>query len=96
VAKERRPANRAAGRPLGAALKNGQPLTAVLTPSKVLQTVSVAISWFNPRLRVFSPHELEQALDHLNVAGPDREKMKAMLARLRRELARQPAALGVK
>jgi hypothetical protein len=81
---------------LSAALKGGQPLTAVLTPSKVVQTVSVAISWFNPRLRVFSPNELELALDHLNIVGPHRQQIKDLLARLRRELSQQRTASSAK
>jgi hypothetical protein len=81
---------------LSAALKSGQPLTAVLTPSKVVQTVSVAISWFNPRLRVFSPNELEQALEHLSIVAPNRQQIKDLLARLRRELSLQRTASSAK
>lgn len=81
---------------LSASLKGDQPRTAVLTPSKIAQTVGVAISWFNPRTRIFSPHELDLALDHRNVVGPDRRLLQDTLARLRRELSQQPVASGAR
>jgi hypothetical protein len=81
---------------LNAALKGGQPLTAVLTPSKAGQAVGVAISWFNPRLRIFAPTEIELALDHLNILGSDRWVLKDTLARLRQELLRLPTTFAAR
>lgn len=80
---------------LNAALRGGQPLTAVLTPSQVAQAVGIAISWFNPRLQIFAPTEVELALDYLNILGSDRWVLKDTLARLRRELLLLPTASGL-
>jgi hypothetical protein len=71
---------------LRAAFKGMQPLTAVITPSAIARTVGIAISWFNPRLRMFSPDQTEAALDHHGTQGEERRLLKDTLARLRNDL----------
>jgi hypothetical protein len=40
---------------------------AVVTPSRVTRAIGVAVSWFNPHVRVFSPGCLHEALAHLKL-----------------------------
>jgi hypothetical protein len=41
--------------------------TAVVTPSPITRAIGVAVSWFNPNIRMFSPTELQDALGHLKL-----------------------------
>ena len=72
---------------LNAALNGGQPRTVVLTASRLARSIGIAISWFNPQVRLYSPSEIESAIDHLGALGADRQLLKDTLADLRSELA---------
>jgi hypothetical protein len=48
---------------------------AILTSSPIARAVGTAMSWFNPLFRVFGTHEVERALDHLQVKGPARQRL---------------------
>jgi hypothetical protein len=63
-----------------------RPPTALLTSSSVTRGVGTAIGWFNPNFKVFGPHALEEALDHLQLKGPGRIRAAAALLELKREL----------
>jgi hypothetical protein len=54
-------------------LKGIQPLTAVVTPSMVARTVGIAIRWFNPKTRMFSPSEMDAAFAHIQ-ATPEEQR----------------------
>ena len=60
-----------------------KPRVAVLTPSATARAVGVAISWFNPDLRVFSGDELGRGLDHLDVNHGERRILTHALTELR-------------
>jgi len=60
-----------------------KPRVAILTPSAAARAVGVAISWFNPDLRVFAGDELSRALDHLDVNQGERRILTQALTELR-------------
>src|SRR5690349_14838883 len=46
----------------------GKPTTAaVICSSPLVRGVVTALSWFNPKIKVFAPNELNAALEYLNV-----------------------------
>lgn len=63
-----------------------KPPIAVLTPSALARAAGTAISWFNPRLRVFDPDDVERALDHLDAVRADRQALIHAMGDLRREM----------
>jgi hypothetical protein len=67
-------------------LRGRQPRIAVLTPSKLARAAGVALRWFNPRVRVFDAHELDEATLHLEVTPDESATLKAMLASAKAEL----------
>jgi hypothetical protein len=67
-------------------LAETKPPIAVLTPSALARAAGTAISWFNPRLRVFDPDDIERALDHLDAVRADRQALVRAVAELRREM----------
>ena len=60
-----------------------KPRVAVLTTSAAARAVGVAISWFNPDLRVFAGDELGRGLDHLDVNQGERRILTQALKELR-------------
>ena len=65
-----------------------KPRVAVLTPSAAARAIGVAISWFNPDLRVFAGDELSRALDHLDVNQGERRILTQALTELRMQNAK--------
>jgi hypothetical protein len=59
---------------------------AILTSSPISRAVGTAMGWFNPLFRVFGPEEVGRGLDHLQIAGLDRQRVSRMLADARLEL----------
>lgn len=49
-------------------LRGRAPATAVVTRSALARGVVIAMGWFNPNIRAFSPDEIDQALRHLKVS----------------------------
>lgn len=64
---------------------------AVLTASAFARAAGIAVSWFNPHLRLFKPSEVERALDHLEVTPEERVELRRILAELKRELGQTTA-----
>lgn len=75
---------------LNAALQGTTPRIAVLSDSPVARAAGTAISWFQPRFRVFRPTDLSLALDHLEVDRSERRVLETTLDELRAEIARGP------
>jgi hypothetical protein len=67
------------------------PPIAVLTDSAFVRAACTAISWFNPRIRAFSPTDMDRALDHLDATASDRPALKQAMDEMRAEL-RAPTA----
>jgi len=61
--------------------------TAVVTPSPVTRAIGVAVSWFNPHIRMFSPADLHDALAHLRLAPPESTDVLAAALRLANALS---------
>lgn len=62
---------------------------AVLTASTLARAAGIAVSWFNPNVRIYGPDDVEKGLDHLQVAPEDRAEIKRTLLELEKELAPQ-------
>jgi len=67
-----------------------KPVIALITASALARAAGTAISWFNPRVRMFSPEEVERALDHLGATQAERPELVSALKELRAAL-REPA-----
>jgi hypothetical protein len=57
---------------LNALFGEHKPRMVMLTSSEEARAAGVAISWFNPRLKVFAIEELSRALEHLELPMIDR------------------------
>lgn len=66
------------------------PRIALLTGSRVVRTVGVAVGWFQRGFQTFRPTELGPALDHLGVEGDDRAWAERALADACDELGMTP------
>jgi hypothetical protein len=64
---------------------------AVLTASALARAAGIAISWFNPQLRLFKPSEVERALDHLEATTGERVELRRTLAELQGEIVQTQA-----
>lgn len=65
-------------------LSNGKTVRiAVLTMSALARAAAVAFRWFNPTLRLFTPAELEDALEFLSVPPAGRPDVRLMLENLK-------------
>jgi len=74
-------------------LGDRNPRIAVLTPSKFVRAAGMALRWFNPRVRVFNPAQLKDALSHLEVQAGEAASLASTLGRLIGELGlRSPLA----
>jgi len=61
-------------------------IVAVLTPSVIARAAAVAIRLFQPDIRILPRHEVEKALDHLDVLERDRPALRSALQEMRSEL----------
>lgn len=66
------------------------PRIAVLTGSRVVRTVGVAVGWFQRGFKTFRPTELAPALDHLGAVGDDRAWAEQALVDVCDELGMSP------
>ena len=71
---------------LMAALRGRKVPTAVMTASAVARAAGVAVSWFQPLLRVFEPSEVDAVFEHLKAEGSERAEALRVLSELRSEL----------
>jgi hypothetical protein len=79
---------------LNALLADSKPLMAVLTRSTLARAAGVAISWFNPRFKIFDLDDLSGALTHLGISARQREQVVRTLDTLRAELTHAGRKLG--
>ena len=77
---------------LNEALQNAKPRIAILTPSSFARAAATALSWFNPRMRVFEPAAIESAFDHLDANADERFQLRVLLRELQYELRRASSA----
>ena len=77
---------------LNEVLRDVRPPVAIVTPSTLARAVCTALSWFQPRLRGFSPEEIESAFDYLDANEDDRRVLSKMLREMRLELGHVSAA----
>lgn len=59
---------------------------ALVTASRVGRAVAVAVTWFHPEFRVFSPAELQGAFEFLRLDGDDAKAVLACIRKLARDL----------
>lgn len=69
-------------------LRAGAPPIAIMTPSALARAVGTAMTWFNPRMALFGPDQLSEAMTHLGSPEHDTPRLKLVLAELERELQR--------
>jgi hypothetical protein len=68
---------------LNALLAGIKPRVALLTASAAARAIGVAVSWFNPEVRIFAGDEIGPALDHLSVNHGERRILTQALSELR-------------
>ncbi|MCA9609713.1 MAG: hypothetical protein KC619_29145 [Myxococcales bacterium] len=68
------------------ALEGAQVPVAIITSSLLMRGAGIAVSWFNPFVEVFAPHQLARALDHLGLTEWQRAEVPRILAQLESEL----------
>ena len=72
------------------AAERAKPKTAVLTESAAARGFGVALSWFNPGVRVWSPDQIDAAFGHLALDDSERIETSNILDRLRATVQRSP------
>lgn len=75
---------------LNALFGEAKPLMAVLTRSTLVRAAGVAISWFNPRFKIFDAEDAAGAFAHLGISGRERDNVVRTLESLQAELV-EPA-----
>jgi hypothetical protein len=80
---------------LFAALGSAMPRIAILTESVMARIAAKAVSLFVPELRVFDAHQVDAALDYLELIGQERAGARDALESLRKNIAagREPRSL---
>lgn len=76
---------------LTSAMAHRKMQVSVVTQSVLARAAGTAIAWLVPGLRIFSPTDIEKALDHIGAAGVDRRILKDTVDQLRRDLATNAA-----
>jgi hypothetical protein len=66
---------------------------AVVSPSRVALAIGVAISWFQPNLKTFSPAQLNQAIAHLKLEPFEADGVLNAARRLTQELGMTQGAM---
>jgi hypothetical protein len=56
------------------ALDGARVPVAIITDSLVMRGAGIAVSWFNPLLKIFGPNALGSALEHLDLTAWEREE----------------------
>jgi hypothetical protein len=72
---------------LVAALGRTKPRIAILTKSVIARIAAKAVSLFVSELRVFDAHQLDAAIDYLELIGPERADARDALESLRKSVA---------
>lgn len=70
----------------------GRGLAVVLSTSTVVRAMVTALSWFNPLIKAFAPHEKEEAFKHLKLTPDEGAQVARTIDRLRLELKGGPKA----
>lgn len=60
--------------------------SAIISGSQLVRTVVTAFSWFNEKVKAFSPEEIEEAFKHLRMSPYEIELVHKRLAQLRSSL----------
>jgi hypothetical protein len=76
---------------LRAANKKNPP-TAIVSDSLALRVMGSALSFVNPAIRSFTATQVEKAFDHLGLGAEERQRARAAMKRLERELGILSAA----
>ena len=61
---------------------DGKSKVVLLTDSLLVRGVGVAMSWFNPALRILGPQQVDEALDYLELDGSEAKEARRLLERL--------------
>jgi hypothetical protein len=64
-------------------------MAAVVTPSTVVRGVVTALSWFNPKIKVFPPDQTEAALTYLGVKSDELPQVRLEIQILRQKLGQE-------
>ncbi len=59
---------------------------AILSDSWIMRSAGIAVSWFNPMLKVLPPGALEEAFSYLELTTWEREESRRILAELQQRL----------
>ena len=76
---------------LTSAISSRKMQVSVVTQSVLARAAGTAIAWLISGLRIFSPADMEKALDHIGANGVDRRILKDTVEQLRRDLATNAA-----
>jgi hypothetical protein len=68
---------------------------AVVSPSRVALAIGIAVSWFQPDLKTFSPAHLADALAHLKLDSHDAESVLRAARGIAQELGLMQAAIDL-
>lgn len=68
------------------ALEGTRVPVAILTESWLMRSAGIAVSWFNPMLKVLPPHALEEAFTYLDLTTWEREESRLILGELQKKL----------
>jgi hypothetical protein len=61
-------------------------LCSVIADSPLVRGAVIALNWFNPSIKVFSPGQTDQAFKHLDLSPHEVKEVLATVARLKAEL----------
>lgn len=59
---------------------------AILSDSWIMRSAGIAVSWFNPMLKVLPPDALEEAFTYLELTAWEREEARIILIELQKKL----------
>jgi hypothetical protein len=59
---------------------------AILTDSWIMRSAGIAVSWFNPMLKVFPPRALDDAFAYLDLTTWEREESGLIIGELQKKL----------
>ncbi len=59
---------------------------AILSDSWIMRSAGIAVSWFNPMLKVLPPKSLDQAFTYLELTSWEREESRRIIAELQSKL----------
>jgi len=68
------------------ALQGAKVPVAILTNSWLMRGAGIAVRWFNPGLKIYAPHALESAFEHLRLTSWERIESALLIQRFQRQL----------